>query len=689
VVCRVVAMSLFERVTKNFWLANFIQAIIWGFAHSAYPQQPCYARGVELTIVGLFFGWMFKRFGFIPVFLAHYLYDAFLTVQPIFTSGRIFQIILAVGILNPFTFTILKNKLRSAGDSKGPLDLLNEDVVTITPPHIQNIDLTIPKPPQYVGLGTSVRLLLAVLVAVGISAVACFNLTQIGESKKLTITKNDAIKNASRFLTEEHKNVEGYMSVADPMLNPEDENRSTLQFIYEKMGLSRTNDLFKLLFPSIGYRVRFFKPGQPKEYNVYLNNDGSKRVILAKTLDADEGAKPTRDEALTLCTDYILRNRPEFGRPELDSESVIKRDKRIDYKFSFLLPKLAVPGAAAETNMETKGDEISQLTLGWKIPDHWLREQQNETPLQTAANVFTIVVIASIILTSLVWGVMAVKATHVPWKMAIAPVVVVCLAVTMQVANKFQSSLAQYNTAENLEGFFVQQLAMQSIQLLLTLICGAFLAFAAIACLKNSFPIIYQRIADRVNKRLVVDAALGAYAFIGCMMLLATLREWAGSTLSPTVPLSIPGRLEAIQTASIPALEIVSSVITTSVFGIMALVVFASLIKRFLPSYPKVLPLIAIVAIAVNKLGHYPQDWMIGTTFMVIAFTTFWIFATRVFKSNYLAYIFSAVVLSSMAPLNALLHQGSPISQVEIAIIAILISIPLLAVGYHACTRAR
>ena len=45
---RVLALSLFRKFTRSFWLANICQAAAWGFMHSSYPQEPAYARGVEL-----------------------------------------------------------------------------------------------------------------------------------------------------------------------------------------------------------------------------------------------------------------------------------------------------------------------------------------------------------------------------------------------------------------------------------------------------------------------------------------------------------------------------------------------------------------------------------------------------------------------------------------------------------------
>lgn len=100
--CRVVALGLLKRVLKNFWLANLIQAVIWGFAHSQYPQQPSYARGVELSVVGLVFGWIINRYGLVPCFVAHYLYDAFLTVEPVFPTHQLQLIIPAIICLLPF-----------------------------------------------------------------------------------------------------------------------------------------------------------------------------------------------------------------------------------------------------------------------------------------------------------------------------------------------------------------------------------------------------------------------------------------------------------------------------------------------------------------------------------------------------------------------------------------------------------
>ncbi len=80
---RVLALSLFQRLTRLFWLANIFQAAAWGFMHSTYPQEPAYARGLELTAVGLVHGWILRRYGLFPCLVAHYLFDALAESKPL------------------------------------------------------------------------------------------------------------------------------------------------------------------------------------------------------------------------------------------------------------------------------------------------------------------------------------------------------------------------------------------------------------------------------------------------------------------------------------------------------------------------------------------------------------------------------------------------------------------------------
>ncbi len=87
VVYRLFGVSFLKRHLKYTFVALLIPAMIWAFAHSTYPVYPVYVRGIELTIVGLVFGWVFLRYGLVAMFVAHYAIDAVLLAMPFLKSA--------------------------------------------------------------------------------------------------------------------------------------------------------------------------------------------------------------------------------------------------------------------------------------------------------------------------------------------------------------------------------------------------------------------------------------------------------------------------------------------------------------------------------------------------------------------------------------------------------------------------
>jgi hypothetical protein len=69
-------------VSEEFMLRLFGPAVIWAFGHSNYPVFPVYVRGIELTIAGVVFGWVFLRYGLVSMLVAHYAIDAILIAMP-------------------------------------------------------------------------------------------------------------------------------------------------------------------------------------------------------------------------------------------------------------------------------------------------------------------------------------------------------------------------------------------------------------------------------------------------------------------------------------------------------------------------------------------------------------------------------------------------------------------------------
>jgi membrane protease YdiL (CAAX protease family) len=96
---RFFAIPFFKKYFRYTFLALLIPAIIWAFGHSSYPVFPVYVRGIELTLAGLFFGWIFIRFGLWTCLVAHYAINAILLSMPLLESSNNFYIFSGVFII--------------------------------------------------------------------------------------------------------------------------------------------------------------------------------------------------------------------------------------------------------------------------------------------------------------------------------------------------------------------------------------------------------------------------------------------------------------------------------------------------------------------------------------------------------------------------------------------------------------
>jgi len=77
IVYRLFAISWIKKYFKNTILAVIVSALIWGFGHSTYAIFPVWFRGIEVSLIGLLLGFMFIKYGLIPLIIAHYLFDVF------------------------------------------------------------------------------------------------------------------------------------------------------------------------------------------------------------------------------------------------------------------------------------------------------------------------------------------------------------------------------------------------------------------------------------------------------------------------------------------------------------------------------------------------------------------------------------------------------------------------------------
>lgn len=689
--CRVVALGLLKKLLKNFWLANFIQAVVWGFAHSQYPQQPSYARGLELSVVGLVFGWIINRYGILPCFVAHYLYDAFLTVEPVFATHQLFLTLPAIISLVPFIAVAMYSKRWAKKKNIVESDLSNaatqgEAVVK----ERQEIEVDRSET-KYEPLSQRWRIGLVAITLLCYGMSFSGNANLIGSQKKLLIDSKQALSLAKKYLHEDAVVDDGYQSELELVSKPDLTDIEKWQYIFEQVGKLQTSDLYTQIEPCLEWRARFFKPQESKVYWVFMNADGRKRATVLENSDEGKGQKLSEPEALALVDAYLKKNRPEFVPYEVVGKNKIERTDRVDYEFELNVPKFNVGETASKVKAGVKGNEVSDLKIDWDIPDSWSWPRTKMKWYQQVNGVGRAAFLIVLLVAFLGWGIHVLRATSIRWA---APLMLGgsgLLLMIVSALNDAQKLLFSYNTAESFESFVAQTLAQESVKVLLLSFGYFLLALAGIATIRLSFPTIANQLRhnfllkpDNNEERVMrsniwIDAAVSSYALCAALIALKFVQGAAAEAFTPSVRLDIPKFLPAIFSASFPSLDILTAIFGGVIFALMLLPIGAALWKKFLRTKLRVMLFILLCGVLMGSSSWYWQDCLSGFLFTIAGLSTCLFFLVRVFRMNLLSYVFVAFQFTAGARLSELMEHAQSVGRTEIGIAIAFLIMPLLA----------
>ncbi|MFS0840079.1 CPBP family intramembrane glutamic endopeptidase [Paenibacillus sp. 1P03SA] len=96
---RLLGIALFSRLLRYRWLAVLVPSLIWAAGHTAYPIYPVYTRLIEVTVLGIVFGWAFLRYGFLTALFAHTAMDSILMGLSLLTGEGMTASTPALGLL--------------------------------------------------------------------------------------------------------------------------------------------------------------------------------------------------------------------------------------------------------------------------------------------------------------------------------------------------------------------------------------------------------------------------------------------------------------------------------------------------------------------------------------------------------------------------------------------------------------
>src|SRR6202040_4052677 len=172
-----------------------------------------------------------------------------------------------------------------------------------------------------------------------------------------------------------------FVNVTDPVTN---------EFLRERVGVARVNEILATQVPGALWRVRYFRDSQPEEYAVVLKPDGSLHAIRHTIAEEAPGASLSKEEAVARAERFLREEKKmELGQWSLVESNSDKRPHRTDHTLTWQQKTpldASSSGASASSEhafarveLVVLGDEVTDYRTYIKIPDQWRRKHEEFT----------------------------------------------------------------------------------------------------------------------------------------------------------------------------------------------------------------------------------------------------------------------------------------------------------------------
>lgn len=430
---RVFILAVLQKFTRSFWLANFLQAAIWGFGHCNYAAEPPYVRGVELTIGGLCAGWLMQKYGVVCLIMSHYAFDAFLSVIPLLGSSIWSDKVSALLAVSPVV--ILPALCWFLIKKKGPTD---EESLSNASIKIQVAETSAESAkdiPQWQPLNAKTKKFL-LIVGLAFGLLCLIPAREIGVIPQFSVDRTKAISIARNYFETHGFDLKGYQSAAY-ITGYKDEDGP--QYVKEEVNFQKAKELAEQLGPEDYWWVRFLKTGEQRTYAIGISPEGTPKDISIVLPEGDPGASLSRDDALKVALEFLRTSvGKDLSHLELKGTQTVQRPSRIDYKFSLEDPKFKIGNSDLTYEIVVSGDKVTRADRSWTVAEHW-KEKRDRASWSKIALAVSLLAATVLLFNVVYWVFQILKLKSTNWK-------VVTLAVSVLVLCRF-TKLLDYNTA--------------------------------------------------------------------------------------------------------------------------------------------------------------------------------------------------------------------------------------------------
>ncbi len=364
-------------------VALVLQALVFGCAHADYPQEPSWARPVELFLPSLVWGLVYLRYGILPGILMHFGFDLALMSTPLWVTD-------APGIAFDRTMVVLFGSapllvvLWCVARARGPTELAAVDLNASAPRH-EPVWRPAGKPEAVEPAKAVTRGATLLLLALGALGAAgwVMRLATPYDAPGLAITRAEAVRIAEAAVENEGTKLGPEWRRLARAEGPRD--REPHAFVWRKGG----EEAFKALLgnhlaPPL-WAIRFARfdgdvdvAGRAEAWYVFVGGDGAVRAVHHRLPEARPGARLTQEEARNKAHAFIARwLGVDPARLRFVSGRATNRPDRLDWEFIHADPSRNVPGGGeAYVQVDIAGDQVAARGRYVFVPEDWTRERK-------------------------------------------------------------------------------------------------------------------------------------------------------------------------------------------------------------------------------------------------------------------------------------------------------------------------
>jgi hypothetical protein len=460
---RMFSISWLDRLGTGRLVAVVLPAVIWGFGHAGYPNQPFYIRGIEVGLAGVVIGWLMLRYGVLPLLVWHFTVDAIYTALLLLRSGNAYYVVsgaIASGILLLPLGASLWLALRKGGFAP-ETGLTNGDEGFVPAPARGPVAPEAappvrPLPARALFLGGAGALLLATSYLLPARPDEPLSRDATGRARAGAVARAFLEVNgvsAERFRIARYLGTGLSGDVDAREIKPDESGRlpafsdAAGRYVVRHGGPAALRDL-KPYLPSAYWVIRFFEPGEKEEWKVLVDAERGRVVAFLNPKDEEAAAAPA--PPAEAARRRARRAAEALGYPasryeviEVGSRS---RPRRTDTTVVLEARPRGVGQARPRLTAVFHGARLAAFYPSLRVPESFLREDRKRVAADWILIGLKIVAIGGFVGIGIVLFLRIVRRSDFHWRRLLWPLLVAGALAAAAGVNALPSALRQYET---------------------------------------------------------------------------------------------------------------------------------------------------------------------------------------------------------------------------------------------------